>query len=286
MDKRFVKNIKIISNIIAMIFFVIIWIAMYYALPFSDNNNDKTTNNESSINSNDNSTKNNQGIDTNESYKDLIKKVSNTVILNNYKHENMSVHDMKNNTKLNIIMQLANTSTGNDLLVSFKKYFGNDARIELDNIYCMDDTHKNNDSLEEKILYRYDKTTDKFIPNSNHKSHTTNLLIILENSMSNQELDISYSNGVYLYKVKPMFIEGDFYNKKFEKVYTSYSNYLKKKSIGTIDGNKRFELDINGEKRYSVEMAYDYYSKYFDTYVFEFIKMNDNIIFSKYYKKS
>ena len=234
-------------------------------------------------------------------YISTMKKVSETVFQKS--EESISFKDIGNTEKLKIVNSFREQygsfdgATGKELTNILHKYFGSDQTITFDNIKC-DMKH---DNANEQDLYIYDSKQGKYVENSNHPGHggsTDNVFSIFDNRDSSEtKVDYqynSYSNSEsdkFIFEVKMMFYDnsmaGDVGPLLIGSAYKSYKDVENKKALEKIEDNKEYvTYDSDDIPHYNLNKVYKNNLDKLDTYVFEFEKENDNLIFTKYYKKA
>lgn len=233
---------------------------------------------------------------TDNNYITTMKKVSETVFYRTIKDESKSFEEIDNISKLQIIDHLSGKSfdkvTTKELNGILHKYFGNNQSVKFENIKCEVVDHKD---PEEAYYYIYDSKEGRYIVNPKHPGHGGGAPSAF--SFLSEYYDYSFKaltnekNDKYVLEVKMMFYDnqnvGDIGPSEIKGAYKSYKDLEDGKFLDTIEGNKEYEtIDEEGVPHYDLDKVYKNNLDKLDTYVFEFEKENDNLIFTKYYKKA
>lgn len=222
---------------------------------------------------------------------DLMLKIARAM----YNDKNITkFNDLDDQTKLNIAITLSGESiekvTGDKLISTIKKYYGEDAKLNLVDYKCT----AHYDINGSDILYKYNSKTDKYIYNEEHYGHggstdpSEPVHYLGEDSYSVKGNTIYFKAGVFYME---NYCYSDIcYPATNMKIYKTY-NAAKNKLNPIIDAvNNDGYCTKNNDFSDQVTKAYDCDNdKIFlglkndlNTYTFEFTKYGDNLIFNMY----
>ena len=157
--------------------------------------------------------------------------------------------------------------TGAEITTGFHKYFGNDQKIELVDIY---------DTYSGALIYRYDKETDKYI---------NELAIGYESPEGTWRYigfdSVSENDEIVLYKAKVLFCHYSLQDDMAGYYKTFIDAEEKKNALEKITDIQNFNSTSDEE----MEKRFVTYNDKLDTYIFKFKKNGDNLEFISYEKK-
>lgn len=213
--------------------------------------------------------------------------------------DSLNVEDIDNQTKLNIALKLNESNfleiSGQQLINTYHDYFGQNQEITLENIKC-----PGSDALQHtgdaQYLYLYDKNTDSFINNPNHPGHggggSAKPYINYKYIETSSVDDDIYKLNLKIYFVQnPCMGDTCLGLPNDVKVYKSYNDAVKEEGYivdATVNENY-CTISETVSNEYSKFYECDYDKIYegvkddLNTYTFEFIKENNNLIFKRYY---
>ena len=220
---------------------------------------------------------------------EAMKKVSELVF--NVEKDSLKVDDLSNDDKAGMARSLIASEgksytevTGTEMTNNFKKYFGSNQKIEYNDIKCFLD-HGND---EENIMLYFDKDKDMYVYNEKHPGHGGGGNEYIGFYLDYENIEVT--GNEYKYEVKILFygkavchdIGGCNYGKGY-KTYEDAKN--EKNSLLEIDNNNRY---TNMSCDFPIVHLDDVFKDYRDklnTYIFNFKKVNNNLIFVNYEKK-
>lgn len=203
--------------------------------------------------------------------------------------ETYSTSMMDNQEKLEIAFTFApgtwEQATGTQIKEEFHKLFGKNTSLELTDIYCDHPLHNN----EKVVLYAYDQNTDKYAYGTEHGGH---------GASTGEKIVGSYVFGdkatvkgdKYYYYAKVVFFNdvlcGDTGGCSYNKAFGSYAD-AKNVSNPLVDLASDVNYQITSESGLTspnFDKIYVDYKDKLSTYVFEFEKEDNNLVFKNYKK--
>lgn len=223
---------------------------------------------------------------------DYMKDLSNTLFLST--GGEFIFNDLDNQTKLSILLTLSDKNIeevkGSELVKIAKKYFGEDSKVNLEDILCIG--HTESEVKGSNVLYIYNEDSDSFKYNEKHPGHGglgsgVGPTIIFDNvTRSDDEYYITV--GVYYqnsecYDICPPL------GKTHGKIYKTKEDALNKTNA-LIDAAENDNLYTKGvfvdeeygyEYKYDSEKIYEIVKDLVNKYKFTFKKVDGNYIFIK-----
>lgn len=209
----------------------------------------------------------------------------------------IEVDDLDNETKINIISLLKDKSltdlSGTEIKNEYYKYFGEKEELELVNITCPAANILNH-SGDAKYLFVYDKEADSYIYNPTHQGHGGGAGAKSYISYVYQDKAIK-EKDIYKLKVKVYYTNNPAYHNDTwgplsnMKVYKNQEDTISEENF-IVDAylNDNYcqpkEDEMFGEiYECDYDKIYEGVKDDLNTYIFEFVKENDNLIFKRYY---
>ena len=216
---------------------------------------------------------------------ETFKKVSEAIF--NVEKEELKIKDLtpEENGKIAVEFYGYFTDTsGTEMTKNFRKYFGEDLKVEYGDIMCPWD----HGSKEENIMLYFDKEKDRYVYNDKHPGHGGGGVEFIGNELAFDSLDIVADE--YHYKVKALFYGQamchDVGPCDYGKAYKNYSDAKNEtNSLTEIDNNSKYvEKDYNDFPITHLDKVIEDYKDKLDTYEFIFVREKNNLVFKEYKK--